>query len=168
MKNDEYFFHQTPNELAKDLIKELDILNGDTLLEPFKGEGAFYNNFPIHNTKFFTEIEENLDYKTFEDKVDWVISNPPFKLNEGNQRTNAFWILLNHFLPIANKGIAFLGNDYCLSSLTPNRLSKLNKNGWYLNKIIVCSVKKWRGRYFFIVFNKTNNNFFNHLLKNYE
>jgi hypothetical protein len=168
MKDDEYFFHQTPVELAKDLLKHLDIIPSDKLLEPFKGEGAFYNNFPAVNTKYFTEIEENIDYKTFTQPVEWVISNPPFKLNEGNERTNAFWFLLNHYASIATKGIAFLANDYCLSTLTPNRLKIINDKGWYLNKIVVCSVKKWRGRYFFIIFNKVNKGFYNHLLTNYK
>jgi len=163
MKDEKYYFHQTPIELAKDLLKYLDIIPSDTLLEPFKGEGAFYDSFPINNTKYFTEIEEDLDYKSFVNNVDWVISNPPFKINE----KNSFIFLLNHFTSIATKGIAFLVNDNCFSSLTPLRLKVINDKGWYINKIVVCSVKKWRGRYFFIIFKKVNKDFYNYLINNY-
>ena len=48
----------------------------------------------------------------------------------------------------------FLGNDYCLSTLTPKRMKELNDNGLFLNKIVICNVKKWRGRYFGLYFNK--------------
>jgi len=53
-----------------------------------------------------------------------------------------------------------LGNDFCFSSLTPNRIKEINQKGWYLQKIIVCSIKKWRGRYFFIIFSKNPSNLF--------
>ena len=163
MKDDKYYFHQTPVELAKELIKYVDVQQNESILEPFKGEGAFYNNFPLNTQRFYTELEDGLDYKTFTDKVDWVVSNPPFAIDG----KNAFWMLLKHFLSIARKGIAFLGNDYCFSTLTPNRLKELNDAGWYVHKVVVCSVKKWRGRYFFIIFKKVNNGFYNYLLPNY-
>ena len=139
----------------------------DILYEPFKGEGSFYNNFPIGNIKHYTEIEEGLDYKNFNQNVDWIITNPPFQLDGDNGRVNAFWYLLNYYLDKVNKGIALLGNDYCLATLTPKRLPILNSKGWYLNKLIVCSVKKWRGRYFFMVFKKNNSGFLDYLPINY-
>jgi len=167
MKDDTYFLHQTPEELAKDLILKLQLQPNEILYEPFKGEGAFYNHFPVNNTKHFTEIEEGLDYKTFNQNYDWVITNPPFKLDGENGRQNSFWYLLNYFTNKANIGVAFLGNDYCLATLTPARLKLLNDKGWYLNKIIVCTIKKWRGRYFFMIFKKVNSGLIDYLLTNY-
>lgn len=167
MKDDIYYLHQTPDELARDLIPKLDIQPNDIIYEPFKGEGAFYNNFPENNISYYTEIEEDLDYKNFNENIDWVITNPPFTLNGENGRTNSFWYLLNYFTDKVNKGIAFLGNDYCLSTLTPKRLKILHDKGWYLNKLIVCSVKKWRGRYFFMIFKKHNTHLIDYLPNNY-
>jgi hypothetical protein len=167
MKDNAYYLHQTPSELAKQLILKLDIMPNDILYEPFKGEGSFYDNFPIGNIKHYTEIEEGLDYKNFNQNVDWIITNPPFQLDGDNGRVNAFWYLLNYYLDKVNKGIAFLGNDRCLATLTPKRLQILNSKGWYLNKLIVCSVKKWRGRYFFMVFKKNNSGFLDYLPINY-
>jgi hypothetical protein len=161
-KDDVYYFHQTPEELCKELIKKLEIEEGDTILEPFKGEGGFYNNFPDKTIKYYTEIEEGLDYKTFDKNIDWVISNPPFKLNNKSikdSKINSFYSLLEYYSTRVNKGIAFLGNDYCFSTLNPRRIKKLEDNGLYLHKVIVCNVKKWRGRYFFLIFKKNKQHY---------
>jgi hypothetical protein len=163
-KDETYFFHQTPEELATQLINTLDLDAGDILLEPFKGEGSFFNNFPENTTNHYTEIEEGLDYKDFKEKVDWVISNPPFRLETGTKRVNAFFPLVEYFSTRVNKGIAFLGNDYCLSSMTPTRIKKLEENNLFLHKVIVCNIRKWRGRYFFMIFKKDEpSQFFNYI-----
>ena len=156
-KDEKYYLHQTPPELAKALIATIPLKAGDSVLEPFKGEGAFYDNLPTFVDKDWTEIEEGRDYKTWIDDVDWVISNPPFKLGDRVRGDNAFWVLLKHYTQYAKTGIAFLGNDYCLSTLTPVRMKLLNEMGWYLQGYKVCSVKAWRGRYFFMTFTKTPN-----------
>lgn len=158
MKDDKYFFHQTPNDLAKKLIEFIPLIANDVVLEPFKGEGAFYNNFPSNVIKEWTEIEEGRDYKTHTTPVDWVISNPPFKLETTKGGVNAFWTLLKHYTQYAKKGIAFLGNDYCFSTITPKRMKELNSLGFYLNFYKICNVKAWRGRYFFIIFTKQPSN----------
>jgi hypothetical protein len=154
MDNETYLFHQTPNDCARDLIALLSISPADILHEPFKGEGSFYNNFPSINPKVWSELQVGIDYKTIEEPYDWVITNPPFRLETGTKRVNSFWYLLDYYSQRARKGIAFLGNDRCFSSLTPKRINLLKQRGWGITKIIVCSIKKWRGRYFFIVLEK--------------
>jgi len=168
MKDTTYNFHQTPKELAKDLIKYVELTSGDIVLEPFKGEGAFYDIFPDTVQKEWCEIEEGRDFKSHTENVDWVISNPPFKLENNGHGKNGFFQILEHFSAKVNKGIAFLGNDYCLSSLTPARMKRINDNGLYLNKVVVCCVKQWRGRYFFMVFEKVNKNVFHYLPNSYS
>jgi hypothetical protein len=167
-KTETYYLHQTPNELAKDLIAVLPLTASDRLFEPFKGEGSFYNNFPVANPKDWTEIVEGRDYKSHEGEYDWVITNPPFRLqvNE-DKRENSFWALLDYYTQRAKKGVAFLGNDRCFSVLTPKRMTLLSNRGWHITNIVVCSVKKWRGRYFFIVVEKKPSGVMGHLLKNY-
>jgi len=164
MKDETYHFHQTPTQLAIDLLKHISFEEGDVVYEPFKGEGAFYNNFPTNTTNLFTEKEEGSDYRDYDDLTfDWIISNPPFRLEENGKRENAFFKILDYFANKVNKGIAFLGNDYCLSTLTPSRMKKLNEKGLYIHNIVVCSVKKWRGRYFFIIFKKEKSDVFKFL-----
>ena len=152
--NDKYYFHQTPSDCARDLIHHIPFLESDVLLEPFKGEGAFYNNFPEENRKLWSELEQGVDYRSIVEPYDWVISNPPFRLDTAGVRVNSFWFLLEYYSTRARKGIAFLGNDRCFSSLTPKRIKLLESRGWGITKIVVCSIKKWRGRYFFIILEK--------------
>jgi len=157
-KDETYYFHQTPFALAKQLIDLTPLIEGDVVLEPFKGEGAFYNHLPDFVKKEWTEIEEGKDYKSFTGEVDWVISNPPFKLETTKGRVSSFWTILKHYTSIAKKGICFLGNDYCFCTLTPKRMKELNDEGWYLNGYIICNIKAWRGRYFYMTFTKEKTN----------
>ena len=166
-KEEVYQFHQTPKALAKDLLPFLPLQPTDVLYEPFKGEGAFFDNFPAANPKLWTEIKYGKDYKTQTEPYDWVITNPPFRLEqEGGKRENAFWKLLDYYTQRARKGVAFLANDDCFGTLTPKRQQLLKERGWGITKIVVCSVKKWRGRYFFVVFEKKPG-FMEFLLPNY-
>lgn len=171
VKNDFYYLEQTPHVLAKDLIASLNLQPNLKLLEPFKGEGAFYDQFPENCDKDYSEIEEGRDYKTTQykwNRPDWVITNPPFRITDSKGKdVNAFYPLLEHFTSIANQGIAFLSNDKCFSTLTPCRLKKLRDSGWYLSTITVVAVKKWRGRYFWIVFTRNPCDTFKQLDTNY-
>jgi hypothetical protein len=164
MKNDIYYSHQTPVELAKLLIEKIDLKDGDVVLEPFKGEGAFYDNFPTNVEKEWTEVEEGRDYTSHKGKIDWVITNPPYRLETGVKRINSFWLILNHYADKVDKGMAFLTNDKCFGTLTPNRIKILNDKGLYLKKMITCSIKRWRGRYFFIIFTREKCDFHETLL----
>ena len=149
----DYHFHQTPRECAKDLIPFVPLVEGDIVAEPFKGEGAFYDHFPDFVIKKWAEKEQGIDYTTLED-YDWVITNPPFRLDINGKQVNSFWTLIDYYTTRARKGIAFLGNDYCFSALTPKRQAVLRERGWIMTKVVVCNIKKWRGRYFFFILQK--------------
>ena len=161
-KTDTYYFHQTPKSLCDELIKHVPLEQGDRVLESFRGEGNFYNSFPPFIEKDWCEIVDGRDYKDYDKEFDWVITNPPFRLEEDDgKRTNAFYKLLNYYSQRAKKGIAFLANDTCFSTLTPSRLKELNGRGWFIHKIVCCAIKKWRGRYFFIIFKRQPCDFYN-------
>jgi hypothetical protein len=162
-----YDLHQTPPECAKDLMAFVSLVAGDRVIEPFKGDGAFYNAFPDYVEKDWAELEQGKDYKELTEEYDWVITNPPFRLETGVKRVNSFWFLLDYYTQRAKKGIAFLGNDKCTSCLTPRRQALLKERGWKVTKIVVCSIKKWRGRYFFFVLQKEGQGFMDFLPKNY-
>lgn len=68
----------TPPEIAKKIISWLPIDRYDTLYDPFFGKGVFYNNFPKENLRFWSEITEGKDFFDFNERVDWIISNPPY------------------------------------------------------------------------------------------
>jgi len=162
-----YYFHQTPKDLAKDLINLTPLIVGDTVLEPFAGENAFYDSIPPMCQKIWSEITRGRDYKDVKDDYDWVITNPPFRLETGTKRVNSFWFLLDYYSTRAKKGVAFLANDGCFCTLTTRRIEILKNRGWTMTKIVVCSIKKWRGRYFYIIFEKKHTDVVSCLLKNY-
>ena len=166
MAYENYEFHQTPEECAKDLIKLVPITSEDILFEPFRGEGAFYNNFPESNPKIWSEIMEGIDYKDINQEYDWVISNPPFKVVIDNKKIHS-WDYIDYFSQRARKGIAFLINDNCFRGLTTKRLHTLKERGWSITSITVCNIKKWFGRYYWIIVERKESNFFNYLLPNY-
>ena len=79
VKTSEYYFHQTPYKLAKDLIAQIDFSNINNIYEPFAGECNFYNNFPEGIPKFKSEIEDGEDFKDFDieaNQIHTIISNP--------------------------------------------------------------------------------------------
>ena len=170
-KHDKWELHQTPRELAKDLINKIELDEGDVVLEPFAGSNSFYDNFPNNVVKHRLEIVDGLDYRNFDYdniSIDWVITNPPFRIENEGGRENSFFRVLKYYSTKVKKGIMLLGNDNCISSLTPKRLRGLNEDGLYLNKTITCNVKAWRGRYYALFFyrNKPNDNF-DYLLGSY-
>lgn len=169
MKDDTYYLHQTPKSLAKKIIDNIEWKDGENVCEPFKGEGAFYNQLPEHVNKSYGEIEDGVDFKNINyDNIDTIITNPPFRLETDNGRKNAFFDILMFFAKTKVKRIVFLCNDYCFGSLTPKRLLKLNNEGLYINSLTTCSVKKWRGRYYVVTFKKEPNIFFNYFLENFD
>jgi hypothetical protein len=152
---DIYTFHQTPSALAAELMKHVPLTESDVVYEPFRGEGAFYNAIPTGLTRQWTEIAEGKDFREHTDTYDWVITNPPFKIDAWDKTPkngNAFFPLLDYFTDRARKGVAFFGNDYCFSSLmTPKRFMHMRNKGWYIQKVITANVRKWRGRYYLII-----------------
>lgn len=166
MDKETYLFHQTPKACAKDLMTFIPLHAGDKVIEPFKGEGAFYDAFPAFVQKDWAELEQGKDYTDLSGEYDWVITNPPFRLESNGKRVNSFWFLLDYYTQRARKGVAFLANDACFGTLTPKRQQVLKERGWGITKIVVCSVKKWRGRYFFLLFEKKEG-FVDFLISNY-
>ena len=65
----------TPQWLAIDIINHFN--PSGVILDPSRGEGAFYNNFPGDNN-LWCELGEGKDFLQFGDKVDWIITNPPW------------------------------------------------------------------------------------------
>ena len=168
VKDATYYFHQTPQKLAKDLIAQIDFSNIKNIYEPFAGEGNFYNNFPEGIPKFKSEIEDGEDFKDFNieaNQIHTIITNPPFQLNG----KNAFFSLIMYFFNYpCIKNVYFLCNDVCFGSLTPSRRKVMEDEGIFINQICTCAVKRWRGRYYLVHFSRKKNDSFKYLLENYE
>lgn len=168
VKSAEYYFHQSPQKLCKDLIAQIDFTDIKNVYEPFAGENNFYSQFPEGIIKHRTEIEDGLCFKDFDieaNQIDTIITNPPFKLDG----KNAFFQLIMYFFNYpCVKNVYFLCNDYCFGSLTPSRRKVMEEEGIYINEITTVAVKKWRGRFYFVLFSRKHNDNFKYLLDNYE
>lgn len=66
--------HFTDDEVAKSIISHFNPKG--KILDPFRGDGAFYNNLPPG--ALWCEIDEGKDFFDFHEPVDWIVSNPPY------------------------------------------------------------------------------------------
>ena len=67
--------HFSDEEVAKKIIAHF--APTGRILEPFKGEGAFFNHLPKGTQ--WCELNEGRDFFQFTSQVDWIVSNPPFE-----------------------------------------------------------------------------------------
>jgi hypothetical protein len=152
--------HFTPEEVAIDCIKLLNLSRHDICVDAGSGKDkVWYNNLDV-DIKYECELEEGNDFLKFGTPVDWVVGNPPFNIG---------WDFLYHSSIIAKKGIGILGSYTNINSnFTPLRLDKLNMNGFSITKIHVLNISKWYGRYFFVVYEKNKPSIVSWNLKNYR
>lgn len=139
-------FHYTNEKMVKDLLSITPI--SGSVLDAGSGDKVWFNN--LSGEKYECEIERGCDFYAWDKKVDWVIGNPPFQ--EG-------WKFLDKASQVAKIGIAFLGNLNFWNSCLPNRFEILKEREFYLNKLHIIQDKRWFGRYYYLIFTKTQNNF---------
>jgi len=147
-------FCYTTDKMAKYLIDSIDFEDGDMVMEPCFGKGAFYNNLPNNVIKEFCEIDLDKNYLEYNGEVDITLSNPPFV-----PRT-LFWDFHVKAMMTTRKNIYWLINRCWVDVFTPKRLNEMNEKGWYIESFKVVADKRWYGRYYWIKFGKTPNNMF--------
>jgi|TARA_R110002020_G_C15825827_1_gene733644 hypothetical protein len=143
----------TPLNIASDIISKIDIKADDKVLDGFKGGGAFYDQLPLCR-KYYCETDEKIDFFDWDNRVDWVVSNPPFKILRDGQPINALILIINHCINISNKGFGLLINHTLWNALTVKRLHSWKSKNFNITYIKVYEIKKWFGRYYFVLFEK--------------
>lgn len=108
----------TPDELAKEIITKIDNKFGlfGTILDPCKGKGAFYSNYPDKCKKDYCEIDEGKDFLELDETkhYDWIISNPPYSCyNLFHEKAmkicdNIVWLIPINKLSSSSKRVADL------------------------------------------------------------
>ncbi|WP_210401946.1 helix-turn-helix transcriptional regulator [Thioclava sp. L04-15] len=68
----------TPPNLAEAIIEHFSHAMAGRVLDPSRGEGAFYNHYPDHVERHWCEISEGRDFLAWGDRVEWVVTNPPW------------------------------------------------------------------------------------------
>ena len=140
-------FHYTPIEITKELIKDIDFIDNETVLETCRGGGAFYDILPDNVEKDWCEIDMGRDFFQHTTPTDISIANPPYQVEIEGVRKNAIVIWLDHQFKITKKECWLLLNGKMWSSMTPNRL-----NMCFMR---ILNIKKWYGRYYWVCFSKT-------------
>jgi hypothetical protein len=151
-------FHYTPQTLVKYCLSFVPFDEADLVLDAGAGKNmVWYRNIPVKN-KDWCELELQKDFFKYSQKVDWIVGNPPYKL---------CWKFWEKSFDLSNKGVAFLISINMLNKFTPNRLELAKSKGFYINKIVIVNCKKWFGRYFFVIFQKTPRSFVDWNLASY-
>ena len=144
----------TKPEMAQYLISLIKFKKNDIVLEPCKGTGSFYDAFPKYTINKWCEINCQRNFFDFNEKVDYVISNPPFVPRK------LFWQFQQHAMSICRKEIYWLINLSSLNVFTSKRLKEMHELGWYINSLHIVEDRRWFGRYCFIKISKKNNGVF--------
>jgi type I restriction-modification system DNA methylase subunit len=141
----------TPIDLVKkhlSLIKPY-VNDNDKILDPFFGNGAYFNLFKdyfVNNTFDYTEITLNKDFFNYNTSVDIIVSNPPYSiLNK----------VLEQSIKLKPKVISYL---IAVHNLTTKRIEYMNQNGYILKKVCILKVNKWFGMSCIVIFVKENGN----------
>jgi len=131
----------TPIKLAKYNIDMIEYKDDELWYDPFKNNGSYYNQFPNDNKKW-SEILEDKDFFTFDEKVDIICSNPPYSMIDK---------VLEKSVELNPRIISYLIG---VNNLTAKRMEYMENNGYYITKIHMCKVFKWYGMSMIVVWEK--------------
>ena len=141
LKNNSNDVIYTPLPVALKMIDMCDIHENDKILDPSKGKGVFYNNFPNNCIKHYCEISEGIDFFNYTEKVDIIIGNPPYSL--WNK-----WI--EHTMKLTDKFCYIFGSF----NFTDKRLRDIVSNGYGVTKFHLVKIDWWYSPSYLIVFEK--------------
>lgn len=79
----------TPDWVARDMVEFFK--PSGRILEPCAGDGVFLRHLPVGTE--WCEIEKGRDFFAWNEQVDWIVGNPPYKI---------FTKWLNHSFDVAN------------------------------------------------------------------
>lgn len=68
----------TPDEWSSLIIRLMPLYG--RVLDPSRGKGAFFDHIPPHCEPLWCELDEGRDFFEFHEKVDWVVTNPPWSI----------------------------------------------------------------------------------------
>ena len=67
---------QTPAEVAQDVVNYF--APSGRCLDPCRGNGVFWRNLPAGAD--WCEVQEGRDFYDWTERVDWIVSNPPYSI----------------------------------------------------------------------------------------
>lgn len=120
----------TPRALGLSIIQNLPL--SGTVLDPCRGDGAFFDQLPNSVERRWCEVDQGQDFLDWDEHVDWVVSNPP-------------WSKMREFL---NHGMNFADNVCYLAAFThfttKARVRDIKNHGFAMRSILfVPTPKEW-------------------------
>lgn len=112
----------TPRQLAEAIISQLP-LEG-SVLDPCKGDGAFFSQFPAQVEAQWCELDFGRDFFDWAGSVDWVVTNPPW---------SKFRAFLDQAMHVADN-VVFLAAFSHFS--TKARVNDIRNAGFAMRKVI--------------------------------
>ena len=151
--------HLTDENLVRYCLSLIDFNKTDCVLDAGSGlNKVWFKNISTIN-KDEIEILDGKDFLKYNKHVDWVVGNPPYRY---------CWEFFEKAFSISNKGVGFLISINMFNKFTPKRMEEINKKGFYFKKLAIVSVKRWYGRYYFIIFTKEQNDIFVYSRESYN
>lgn len=118
----------TPEHIVSEVLSHFGshIKPQETIMEPFKGSGAFYTKLQEcskHPVKW-CEIDEGVDFFKSREKVNWIVTNPPYSI---------FKEVLPKCLDVADNNILIIPVNKLLSSVP--RLMDIKRVGHGIKEV---------------------------------
>tara|TARA_R110000782_G_scaffold199844_1_gene288745 strand:+ start:105 stop:686 length:582 start_codon:yes stop_codon:yes gene_type:complete len=130
----------TPKPVAELMIEMCNIQPNDKVLDPSKGGGVFYDNFPECD-KSYCEITEDIDYFDASGTYDLIIGNPPYSIwNKWLDKT----------MELTDKFCYIFG----VMNLSSPRLQRIYEKGYVIKKFHIIKVDYWFSQSFIVLFEK--------------
>jgi hypothetical protein len=131
----------TPRGLSLSQIQRVPARETDLWLDPFRGLGSYYDQFPTEN-KDWCEITDGRDFFEYDGPVDVICSNPPYSI------LNA---VFEKCVSLKPRVISFLIGQ---CNLTPKRIELMQTHGYALSGLHICKIQNWFGNSFVVMFEK--------------
>ena len=138
-KNDVIY---TPEPVARLMISMCELKQNESVLDPCRGGGVFYNNFPSTVKKYWDEIADGKDFLKRKKHIDVIVGNPPYSLWDK-------WI--EHTLNICDNRFCYI---FGFLNFNEKRLGRIIDAGFGLVRLHLLSVDYWFGRSLIAVFQK--------------
>ena len=130
----------TPKPVALKMISMCNITPEMTVLDCSRGGGVFYDNLPPCK-KDWCEITDGKDFFEYNERVDLIISNPPYSLwNKWLQKT----------MELTDRFCYVMGNF----NMTDSRIRDIHNKGFGITQLHLVKIDWWFGSTYLVVFEK--------------
>lgn len=123
----------TPDYLAREIVDYFPIRG--KVLEPCRGEGAFYDLLSVRSnidSVDWCELSAGVDFLEYTEKVDWIVTNPPW---------SKFRPFLVHSMKLATDVVFLITINHLW---TKARLRDIREHGFSIAEIKLCDYpKEW-------------------------